>query len=233
MFEQAFGFSNEDYQVPMTMDKVFPIASNTKLFTAVALYLLQEQGKVNLSRAVNDDLTQEDFAKFGFINQTAWCPVLQDSPNSPCYNITYQQLLSMSSGFKDDNSNVEYLNNFEAPYKGSIGYYVGLAINNPLVYVPGTNYSYSNHNFILATYIVEKLSGLKFGEYLRKEIFEPLNLQSTFYNEYDGALGIYRNYSDQYYRFFVNDTGMEWHVDLDEDCSRVELKAVLAALQLP
>jgi CubicO group peptidase (beta-lactamase class C family) len=57
MFQQYMETVDEEQQLPMTMDAVFPIGSNTKLFTAVALYQLQERGKVNLTHPINDDLT--------------------------------------------------------------------------------------------------------------------------------------------------------------------------------
>jgi CubicO group peptidase (beta-lactamase class C family) len=202
-FQQAMGIVDEEHQLPMTMDSVFPIGSNTKLLTAVALYQLQEQGKVNLSQPINDDLTQEDFAKFGFPNQTYWCPQLQDTPNEPCIKITYEQLLSMSSGI--GNKPKDYYH----AYMGSVEAHVGLFINNPLLFMPGTNFTYSNPSYILATYMIEKFSGMKFGDYVRVAIFEPLGLQNTFYDPYDGQVSTIKNYADQYWRFFANDTGEE------------------------
>jgi CubicO group peptidase (beta-lactamase class C family) len=205
-FQTAMGIVNEEHQVPMTMDSVFPIGSNTKLFTAVALYQLQEQGKVNLSQPINDDLTQDDFVKFGFPNQTSWCPQLQDMPNGTCIDVTYEQLLSMSSGIGDNPKDYEV---YTGEYMGTVGVYVGLFINDPLIFTPGTNFSYSNPSFILATYMIEKLSGLKYQDYLKRNIFEPLNLQSSYYQPYDGQLSIIKNYADQYWKFYANDTGEE------------------------
>jgi len=205
-FQTAMGIVNEEHQVPMTMDAVFPIGSNTKLFTAVALYQLQEQGKVNLSQPINDDLTQDDFVKFGFPNQTSWCPQVQDMPNGTCIDVTYEQLLSMSSGIGNDLKDYEV---YTGEFLGTVGVYVGLFINNPLIFTPGTNFSYSNPSFILATYMIEKLSGLKYQDYLKRNIFEPLNLQSSYYEPYDGQLSIIQNYADQYWKFYANDTGEE------------------------
>jgi hypothetical protein len=93
VIDAALGYANEENQVQMKMDNVFPIGSNTKLFTAVALYQLQEQGKVDLSQPVNKDLTQQDFADFGLPNQSTWCPKLQESDE--CQEITYQNLVQV------------------------------------------------------------------------------------------------------------------------------------------
>ncbi len=198
------GTVDEEHQLPMSMDAVFPIGSNTKLFTTFALYQLQDRGKVNLTQPITDDLTQEDFAKFGFPNQTSWCPVLQDMPDGPCINITYEQLLSLSSG-TGNNQTLDLIGD----YKGTVEAHVSFFINDPLLFMPGMNFSYSNPSFILATYMIEKLSGMKYGDYLRKYIFEPLDLQNTYYDPYDGQLSIINNYADQYWRFFANDTGKE------------------------
>jgi CubicO group peptidase (beta-lactamase class C family) len=100
-------------------------------------------------------------AKFGFPNQTSWCPLPQDMPEGPCINITYEQLLSMSSGIHINPVHM-------GDYKGSVEAYVSLFINDPLLFMPGMNFSNSNPSFILATYMIEKLSGM------RKCIFEHL-----------------------------------------------------------
>ncbi|KAJ0407056.1 hypothetical protein P43SY_005329 [Pythium insidiosum] len=49
LFEHVGGLANEEFQVPMKVDDIFPVASNSKLFTAVSLYQLQERGLVNLT----------------------------------------------------------------------------------------------------------------------------------------------------------------------------------------
>lgn len=75
--------------------------------------------------------------------------------------------------------------------------------------MPGTNFTYSNPSYILATYMIEKFSGMKYGDYLRHFIFDPLGLQNTLYDPYDGQVSTIKNYADQYWRFFANDTGEE------------------------
>jgi CubicO group peptidase (beta-lactamase class C family) len=127
-------------------------------------------------------------------------------PNGTCIDVTYEQLLSMSSGIGDNPKDYEV---YTGEYMGTVGVYVGLFINDPLIFTPGTNFSYSNPSFILATYMIEKLSGLKYQDYLKRNIFEPLNLQSSYYQPYDGQLSIIKNYADQYWKFYANDTGEE------------------------
>jgi CubicO group peptidase (beta-lactamase class C family) len=222
VFSKAFGFANEENQVKMTPKKIFPIGSNSKLFTAVALYQLQEQGKVDLSKPVNEALTKEDLKKFGFPNQTTWCPRVgtdanqsSSSNNEDCEEITYQQLLSMSSGIGDSFTcdNVQgakcHAQEFLGVYRGSTAAYVGLFINDPLVFKPGTNYSYSNPNFVLARYLVEKISRLSLAEYLKQHIVEPVGLQSTVFDPFDGQFGFVKDHANQYYQFYAADTNKQ------------------------
>ena len=79
--DQAAGFADHRYQIPLTTANQFRIASNSKFFAAVALYQLQERGKLNVSRPVTDLFDATDYAKFGRPNATTWCPPLarQDS----------------------------------------------------------------------------------------------------------------------------------------------------------
>merc|ERR550514_2573571 len=61
-------------------------------------------------------------------------------------------------------------------YSGDIGKVIGNFILNPLAQRPGQGYHYVNMNFILASYILEKLVGVGLGEYLRTNVYAPLNL---------------------------------------------------------
>ncbi|TYZ57697.1 hypothetical protein PybrP1_009722 [[Pythium] brassicae (nom. inval.)] len=218
LFARAVGLASEELLVPLAVDTVFPIGSNSKLFVSVALYQLQERGRVNLSHAVNDYLEQSDFASFGFPNQTHWCPRLASAPpDSPCEAVTFVDLLNMGSGIGDelncDNVAPQYCRRSAsdlAVYHGLIGAYVGSFINDPLVFAPGSNYSYSNMNFVLLSYMVEKLSDQALEVYLREHIFDKLGLADTYYDPYAGLLGVHRGYAHQYVNYrvgTVDDTG--------------------------
>ncbi|KAJ0390461.1 hypothetical protein ATCC90586_010417 [Pythium insidiosum] len=210
LFEHVGGLANEEFQVPMQSEDIFPIGSNSKLFTAVSLYQLQERGLVNLTDPVNNYLTQEDFAEFGYPNQTKWCPRLKNAaPDSPCETITFVQLMYMSSGIGDslncDNVDPEFCHhsaNDLATYKGSIGKHVGGFINDPLVFKPDTNYSYANPNFVLLTYMVEKISGQSFSTYLKQNIFDKIGMTKSYFDPYSGARGVRSRYVEQYAHFY-------------------------------
>lgn len=213
-FQTAMGFSNEENKVEMKVNNVFPIGSNTKLLTAVAAYQLQERDLLDISKPVNELLDADDFQAFGFPNITSWCPKL-NGDDLNCQQITMLHLLSMSSGI------VNALNCDNIPkdsplchplggeefllYRNSIAPYVGMFITSPLVFKPGTKYSYSNPNFILATYLIEKISQQSFSDYLQQHIFTPLQMKTARFDPYDGQYGIIPFYTDQYYKHFVAD----------------------------
>ena len=80
VYKQAFGKFDYQFDIPMTKDARFPVASNTKLYVAISMYQLQEAGKVNLSHNVADYLDANDFKNFGITNQTTYCPHLAATP---------------------------------------------------------------------------------------------------------------------------------------------------------
>jgi CubicO group peptidase (beta-lactamase class C family) len=213
VYELAAGTADEEFSAPMATDSIFPIGSNSKLFTAVALYQLQERGLVNVSDPVNQYLNQDDFANFGFPNQTTWCPRVQGAPaDSPCENITFVQLMHMGSGIADSlncDNVVDAAHCYKtaenlAYYKGSLAAFVGLFINDALVFKPDTNYSYSNPNYNLLSYMVEKISGKRFEDYLQKMIVEKIGLPDTYYDPYSGGLGIRPRYVQQYTHYYAH-----------------------------
>ncbi len=173
----------------------FNIASNSKLITTIALYQLQEAGKVNLSDSIGSYLDQTDFAAFGYPNISSYCPKV--AGNDTCQTVSFVHLMAMSAGISDNFASEE------VPFRGTIALSVGSSIISPLAFVPGTAYLYSNPSFILAGYFVEKLSGVPYGQYVSTYITGPLGMLDTtidFFNNqfiYDPRkVGTYHEYID-------------------------------------
>ncbi|RLN47053.1 hypothetical protein BBJ29_006025 [Phytophthora kernoviae] len=143
---------------------------------------------------------QLDWEAFGFGagNQTTWCLRVGDA--AECEQMTFQQLLYMGSGIESE----ETLRRRPLYALGSLGRQIGSFINAPLAFKPGTNYSYSDDNYVLLAYMVESLSGLSFGEYLQTHIFKPLNLKFTSYDPYVGALGVQKGLVDEYVQYYAH-----------------------------
>jgi CubicO group peptidase (beta-lactamase class C family) len=193
VFETAQGYTNAKYRISMTLDAHFPIGSNTKLYMAVALYQLQEDGLVDLESSIGNYLNATDFCAFGYPNMTSYCP--QVPGNASCQTITFVQLLSMTAGIPV-NAAEEFM-----PYPGSIAQTFGSSLVAPLLFVPGTQYYYSNPSFNLAGYFVEKLSGMPLPQYLQRRIIEPLGLTSTYLDVYNGQFAMDEKRVDEFYQF--------------------------------
>jgi D-alanyl-D-alanine carboxypeptidase len=140
---------------------VFPIGSTTKSYTAVLVMRLVARGKVRLDDTVSDYL-----------------PALLPEGN----RITIRELLSNTSGLYDFATDPR----FTAPYlRGDFGFawtprqMVAFAAAKPLLFAPGTRFSYSNTNFVVLALLAERVDGKPYGKQLADYIFRPLGLSQT------------------------------------------------------
>lgn len=206
LYVVSMGFANEENRAKVKPYSVFPLGSNTKVFTSVAMYQLQEKGLLDLHAPIHTLLNKQDFHALGLPEDGSWCPRF----NNTCQNVTTHHLLSMSSGFPDrllcqgKDCHPVFGQDFVL-YRGSISSYLRLFIRDPLDFVPGTKTNRANVNFIFAAYLIEKCSGMAFNSYLEKYIFQTANLDSTFYDPYDGQYRIIPHYVDQYYQLYTNE----------------------------
>ncbi len=159
VYNKAFGQADLERRVPVQPTMVFRIGSLTKQFTAVALLQLVEQGKI----ALTDSL--QKFIK-GFPGKGRV--------------ITIEHLLTQTSGIPD------YLNlEFHIPnpfrYDFPTRQIVDSIRHQPLSFIPGSKFEYSNSNYFLLGYLIEQVSGLSYPEYLKQKIFDPIGLTHTYY----------------------------------------------------
>ncbi len=155
---KGYGYADVEKKTPVTGDAtLFRPGSISKLFTWTAVMQQVEQGKLNLDRDVNDYL---DFK----ISATYPKP------------ITLRNLMTHTPGFEESFKNLILDTNYVAP----LGPY--LAAHLPKrVYPPGEVPAYSNYGAALAGYIVQRVSGEPFADYVDAHIFKPLGMQhSTF-----------------------------------------------------
>jgi len=101
--------------------------------------------------------------------------LVPDFPNGD--RISLHHLLTHSSGISNINDFPDYDRFSRFPHTPA--QLVALFGDKPLEFEPGTDYSYSNSNYNLLAYIIERVSGMPYGEFLRKSIFEPLGMNST------------------------------------------------------
>lgn len=163
------GISGYSYSgVPINSSMVFGLGSNTKLFTAVLMLQLIQSNVVR----IDDSLYQ-------------WLPNF----NNVDSNITIRQLLNHTSGLADVNNVPGYadsiLNDPNRIYSpAEVMTWVGTQL-----FAPGTSWSYSNTNYLLAGMIIESATGYPYGKMLHDSILSPLNLDSTFLDVYDNIQG--------------------------------------------
>jgi CubicO group peptidase (beta-lactamase class C family) len=155
----AYGMADLEHNVPLTPQSVFEAGSVSKQFTAGAVLLLVQQGKLSL-----DD------------------PIRKYIPEVPAYEqpITIRNLINHTSGLRDWGS-VEAI----AGWPRTTRVYTHANVleivsrQRALNYPPGADYSYSNTGFNLAAMLVAKVSGKPFPQFTREAIFDPLDMSST------------------------------------------------------
>ena len=156
VYTHAYGSAHLDPPVPATPEMRYSIGSISKQFTAAAILLLQEQGKLSLDDAVGKyvpGLTRGD-------------------------QVTIRQILSHTSGYQDywpeDYVMTPML------HAESAQQILDTWAKKPLDFDPGTQWQYSNTNYVIAGAIVEKVSGQKLMDFLGEHIFHPLGMKSVW-----------------------------------------------------
>ncbi len=158
LFAKGYGYADVEKKTPVSaQETLFRPGSISKLFTWTAIMQLHEQGKLDLDRDVNEYL---DFK-------------IPDAFGKP---ITLKNILTHTPGFEEQIKDL-FSAGTETP---NLGQYLKTHIPGR-IYPPGTVPAYSNYATALAGYIVERVSGRPFEEYVAENIFKPLNMtRSTF-----------------------------------------------------
>src|SRR6185369_15089245 len=158
LFAKGYGYADYEKKKPVSAEEtLFRPGSVSKLFTWTAVMQLVEQGKLDLNRDVNDYIDYKIPEAFG----------------KP---ITLKNILTHTPGFEEQLKDLLRTSS-ESP---NLGEYLKTHIP-ARIYPPGTVPAYSNYGAALAGYIVERVSGLPFNQYIEENIFKPLGMtHSTF-----------------------------------------------------
>ncbi len=161
LFQKGYGYADVAKKTPVTPDgTLFRPGSISKLFTWTAVMQLVEQGKLDLDRDINDYL---DFK----------IPATYPQP------ITLRNLMTHTPGFEEAIKDL-IVNNSSMIIP--LQQYVTTHMPQR-VYAPGTTPAYSNYGATLAGYIVQRVSGMPFDDYVTKNIFAPLGMSSTTFQQ--------------------------------------------------
>ncbi len=159
VFRKGYGMANLELGVAIEPDMIFRIGSITKQFTAVSILMLMEQGKLSLS----DEIT-----KF-----------LPDYPTQG-HKITIEHLLTHTSGIRSYTGMNEWRPLWRKDLK--LTELIDIFKNQPMDFAPGAKWSYNNSGFVLLGAIVEKVSGQSYADFVEKNIFAPLGMKQSFYD---------------------------------------------------
>ena len=168
ILSQGYGLADRDKKIPNTAQTRYRIGSVTKQFTAMAILMLQEQGKLNVQDPICDYLTD--------------CPIAWKG-------ITLHHLLTHTSGIPGFTELTGYETTKATPSPPDQT--ILRFRDRPLDFPPGEEWSYSNSNYVLLGKIIERASGQSYEDFLRTNIFEPLGMLNTGYdhNQSDLAVG--------------------------------------------
>lgn len=165
LFERAYGMANLEYDIPLKPDSIFEAGSVTKQFTAAAVMLLEQDGKLSLDDKV-----------------VKYIPELDASAK----DITIRQMLTHTSGLRDWGSIVSLAGwrrgsrLFTMPHVLEV-----ISKQRELNFAPGTQWSYTNSGYNLAAIVVERVSGKSFPEFTRERLFVPNGMtHSSWRDEY-------------------------------------------------
>ena len=155
-YVHAYGDANLEAHTPARSEMRYSVGSISKQFTAAAILLLQEQGKLTLDDKVS-----------------RWLPNL-----TRANEVTVRELLSHTSGYQDYWPQDYVMPMMLEPITAE-KILDGWA-RKPLDFAPGTKWQYSNTNFVIAGLIVSKAAGTPFFQFLQEKIFRPLGMQSVY-----------------------------------------------------
>jgi CubicO group peptidase (beta-lactamase class C family) len=134
-----------------TIHRTYSLASVTKIFTALAVMLLVEEGEIDLDDPISDYLTDVEIARSDLGSD----------------RITIRHLLSHSSGLPD-------VRHYRPPYNSRTG---SIDIKVPgQIYPAGRHYRYANQGFMLLGILVERVTGMSYREYIQKKVYDPVGM---------------------------------------------------------
>lgn len=163
-YEQAYGHARLSPETPAASSRRYAIGSVSKQFTAAAVLLLAEEGRLSLDDPV-----------------AKWLPELTRADQ-----VSLRQLLSMTSGYQDYWPHDYVFPAMREPTEPE-AILEGWA-RKPLDFDPGTQWQYSNTNYVIAGLIIERVAGMPVMALLQERIFEPLRMTSV--RDFDaGPLG--------------------------------------------
>lgn len=159
LFSKGYGSANLEWGIPNAPNTKFRLGSITKQFTAAAILLLEERGKLKITDAVKQHLPDAPAAWdkvtiFHLLTHTAGVPSFTSFPDYGKIKLSAATPVELVGLFKD----------------------------KPLEFEPGEKFAYSNSGYLLLSHLIEKVSGEKYESFLRTNFFAPLGMNDSGYD---------------------------------------------------
>ena len=159
IFRKGQGMANLELMVPIAPDMVFRLGSITKQFTAAAILMLAEQGKL----AIDDSITT----------------FLPDYPPHG-HHITIEHLLTHTSGIKSYTNMPDWPSLWRKDF--SVAELMAFFKDEPMQFTPGERWAYNNSGYILLGAIIEKITNQTYEQFVQQNIFNRLGMVHSFYD---------------------------------------------------
>jgi CubicO group peptidase (beta-lactamase class C family) len=191
----SLGLANIEDEIAADENSLYRIGSTSKMFVALSVLQLVEQGKLSLADKVRDLVPEVEF----------------ENPWSDTNPVLVEHLLEHTTGW-DDLHLVEYANNDPTPVtlKEGLDFHPHSRVSR---WIPGSRSSYCNSGPPVAAYIVEKITGQRFEDYIQENFFNPLGMQTAtyFYDEKVKAKGVTlydtSNHPQDYWHIIMRPSG--------------------------
>lgn len=159
LLDKAYGFANLEWQIPNSPMTKFRIASLTKQFTAVAILLMEERGQLELSDRLNLHMPDapaawDKISIFHLLNHTSGIPNYTRFPDFAAFTTSAKTPEQQIAYFQD----------------------------KPLEFKPGSNFEYNNSGYVLLGYLIEKITGQRYEDFIISQIFKPLSMNDSGYD---------------------------------------------------
>lgn len=171
LFNQSFGFANRSDRLSNNSATRYGIASGCKLFTAIAICQLVDEGKISFNSKLSECIN----AEFKYFDE----------------EVTVHHLLSHTSGIPDY-FDEDVMSDYEELWVKNpmyhirrLGDFLPLFQNEPMKFNVGERFHYNNAGYILLGLIVEQVSGMEFTSYVQKHIFDKANMTESGYFSFD------------------------------------------------
>jgi len=156
VYNKGFGYRDVANKLRPDATTRYPIGSNTKQFTAAAILLLRNEGKLDIDKPLATYLPQIPHAR----------------------EVTLRQLLTMTGGYAEFTELGDFNELVKRP--ATAAEVVNTVVNRPLSFTPGSHWSYSNTGYMLLQMVIERISRTSYASFLQQHIFRPLGMHATY-----------------------------------------------------